>query len=66
MLALIVRYYLESVLSLNTSLWWRTFAFGYVSIETNWPKLRERSGGSLERKCNTPDVMSLLSTLVKD
>jgi hypothetical protein len=41
---------LGSVLSLNISLWWRTFAFGYVSIGTNGPRLRERSGGSLEGK----------------
>jgi hypothetical protein len=39
---------LGSVLSLNTSLWWWTFAFEYVSTGTNGPRLRERSGGSLE------------------
>ena len=39
-----------SVLSLNTSLWWRIFVFGYVSTGTNVPRLREQSGGSLEGK----------------
>ena len=38
------------MLSLNTSLWWRTFVFGYVSTGTNVLRLREQSGGSLEGK----------------
>ena len=31
--------FLESVLSLNTNLWWRIFIFGYVSTGTNVPRL---------------------------
>ena len=41
---------LGSGLSLNTSLWWRTFVFGYVSTGTNVPRLREQNGESLEGK----------------
>ena len=40
----------RSVLSLNTSLWWWTFAFRYVSTGTIVPRLFEQRAGSLEGK----------------
>jgi hypothetical protein len=41
---------LGSMLSLNISLWWRTFVFRCVPVGKNKLRLREQSGGNLKRR----------------